>query len=309
MPRLLRYAVATTAILTLAVTTAATPASAHDTRFPSTINLPDGFQPEGIAIGDGPFAYFGSRATGQILKVNLATGAGRELSPPTGTSSLGMKIDGRGRLFVAGGAAGNARVVDTRSGKVLASYQFATGAGTFVNDVALTDKAAYFTDSNRAVLYKVSFGKHGSLPSGFSTVPLTGDFVLDPAAFNANGIVRTPDGKALIIVQSGSGLLFRVDPATGVTKKIDVGPFVNGDGLLILGRTLFVVQNRDNTVAVVALNKRGSSGVLRQLITDPRFDVPTAIAPFGHRLYLPNARFTTPPTPTTPYTAVAVRNP
>jgi sugar lactone lactonase YvrE len=306
MPTILRYAFASATVLTLAVTTAAPPASAHDIRFPSTINLPDGFQPEGIAIGNGPFAYFGSRATGQILKVSLATGASRELSPATGTPSLGMKIDDRGRLFVAGGAAGDARIVDLRSGKVLAHYPF---GGAFINDVALTDSAAYFTDSRQAVLYKVSFGRPGSLPSTFSTVPLTGDFVLDPAALNANGIVRTPDGRALILVQTGTGLLFRVDPATGVARKIDVGgaTFVNGDGLLIQGRTLYIVQNRFNTVAVVGLDKRGSTGVLRRSITDPRFDVPTAIAPFDGRLYLPNARFSTPPTPTTPYTAVAIR--
>jgi hypothetical protein len=30
------------------------------------------------------------------------------------------------------------------------------------------------------------------------------------------------------------------------------------------------------------------------------------MAAFANRLYLPNARFNTPPTPTTPYTAVAI---
>jgi hypothetical protein len=40
--------------------------------------------------------------------------------------------------------------------------------------------------------------------------------------------------------------------------------------------------------------------------SDPRFDVPTTIAEYGDRFYLPNARFTTQPTPTTPYTAVAI---
>ncbi len=36
-------------------------------------------------------------------------------------------------------------------------------------------------------------------------------------------------------------------------------------------------------------------------ITDPDFDVPTTIDEFGKRLYAVNARFTTPPTATTPY--------
>ncbi|WP_238432489.1 hypothetical protein [Micromonospora tarensis] len=83
--------------------------------------------------------------------------------------------------------------------------------------------------------------------------------------------------------------------------------FTNGDGLLLLGRTLYVVQNRLNQVAVVRLNHAGTAGTLTSTITDPNFDVPTTVAKAMGRLYLPNARFTTPPTPTTPYTAVAVR--
>jgi hypothetical protein len=48
-----------------------------------------------------------------------------------------MKLDQRGRLFVSGGPAGDGRVVDVRTGAILASYQFAA-APTFVNDVVLT---------------------------------------------------------------------------------------------------------------------------------------------------------------------------
>ena len=313
MKRLVRSTVTVVATATLALLTAAAPASAQQSstdRFPTTIALPDGFQPEGIATGPGPFAYFGSRATGQIYRANLVTGTGSIVSPPTGTPSLGMKTDARGRLFVAGGSAGNGRVIDTRTGAVLVSWQFTT-ATSFVNDVVLTRRAAYFTDSSRPVLYRVALGRGGAPSSAFTTIPLSGDFVFDPAAFNANGISETPDGKALIIVQSSTGTLFRADPATGVTTKVDVGAesFANGDGLLLLGRTLFVVQNRLNTVAVVKLDKRGTAGTVTARLTDPRFDVPTTVAAFGNRLYLPNARFTTPPTATTPYTAVAIRQP
>ena len=93
--------------------------------FPDTIDLPTGFQPEGIAIGRLPFAYFGSLADGSIYRVNLVTGRGRIISEGPGTPSVGVKLDARGRLFVAGGRAGNGRVVDTRTGEVLASYAFA----------------------------------------------------------------------------------------------------------------------------------------------------------------------------------------
>jgi hypothetical protein len=69
------------------------------------------------------------------------------------------------------------------------------------------------------------------------------------------------------------------------------------------------VQNRLNVIAKIALNKSGTRGHLVSRTTDARFDVPTTIAEYGKRLYLPNARFTTPATPTTPYTAVAVPRP
>jgi hypothetical protein len=61
------------------------------------------------------------------------------------------------------------------------------------------------------------------------------------------------------------------------------------------------VQNRDNKVAVFRLSPSLDSGTLTVNLTDPDFDVPTTIDEFGNRLYAVNARFTTTPTPTTPY--------
>jgi len=297
--------------LVLATPAAAAPSASTANRFPTTIALPDGFGPEGIAIGPGPFAYFGSRITGSIYRASLVTGTGSIISQGPGTPSLGLKTDRRGRLFVSGGNAGNARVIDIRTGAVLASYQFATGT-SFVNDVILTPDAAWFTDSANPVLYKVPFGRGGRLPAadGFVRVPLSGAIVFGTGT-NANGIARTPDGRALIIVQTNTGLLFRVDPRTGVTSTVDLGGATvpNGDGLLLIGRTLFVVQNQANLVAAVKLDRSGRSGTVVTRVTDPGFDVPTTVAAFGNRLYLPNARFTTPATPTTTYTAVAIRRP
>ena len=149
----------------------------------------------------------------------------------------------------------------------------------------------------------------GSLadPGDVEVVPLGGDYVHQPG-FNLNGIARTPDGDALLVVQSSTGLLFRVDPSTGEATTVDLGGTLlsNGDGLLVVGRTLYAVQNAMNRVAVVELNKAGTEGEVTGFLTDPRFDIPTTVAAFGNRLYLPNARFTTPPMPTTPYNAVGI---
>jgi len=292
----------------------AAPAGAHPPAFPTTLDLPVGFRPEAIAIGPGPFAYFGSLADGRILRVNLATGDSRVVSDPLvpARPSVGLKSDQRSRLYVAGGNAGTGRVVDIRSGKVLTEYQFATGTDpTFVNDVVLTPTGAWFTDSRRQVLYQVPFDRHGKPAATFRTLPITGNIVWDPATNNANGIARTPDGRALLIIQSNTGLLWRVDPRTGAATQVDVGgaDLTAGDGILVLGRTLYVVRNRFNVIVVIDLNRAGTRGDVRKQITDPRFDVPTTVAAFGDRLYLPNARFgtATPDPATATYTANAVR--
>ncbi|WP_307798050.1 superoxide dismutase [Actinoplanes flavus] len=289
------------------MTVTAAPASAAVTRpLPSTITLPSGFQPEGIAIGGKPYAYFGSRVDGDIYRADLRTGEGAVFSEGPGTASLGLKIDD-GRLFVAGGAGGDARIIDLRTGRVLRSYRLQpAGSNTFINDVIVTDEAAWFTDSRNLVLFKVPFGRHGSLPETATAVPLTGDIEL-LTGNNANGISETPDGRGLIIVQSNTGFLFRVSPS-GVTSRIDVGEtlLTNGDGLWLRGRSLYVVRNRLNQIAEITLNRSGTAGTLASVTTDPAFDVPTTIAEYRQRFYLPNARFTTPPTPETTYDAVSV---
>jgi sugar lactone lactonase YvrE len=169
--------------------------------------------------------------------------------------------------------------------------------------------SVWFTDSVNPVLYRLPLGPNGQLPaaSDVQRVPLTGAIVYGPG-FNANGLTRTPDGRALLVVQSNTGLLFRVDPATGVASTVDLGgaSLIDGDGILLIGSTLYVAQNLLNTVTVVRLDRAGDSGTVVRKITDPRFDVPTTAARFGSRIYLTQARFTTPPTPSTPYFAVAI---
>ena len=292
----------------LAVMAGAAPAAAHSpTRGPSVFALPDGFQPEGIAIGKRPYAYFGSRVDGDIYRVDLRTGAGKVFSegPGAGNPSLGMKIDERGRLFVAGGSGGNARVIDTRNGAVLKSYALQTPPA-FINDVVLTGGAAWYTDSANPVLFKLPLGKRGSLPAAAVRVPITGDLVYTTGN-NANGIAPTPDRKGLIVVQGNVGKLFHVTYG-GVSTEIDLGGenVVNGDGLWLRGRTLYVVQNRLNVITKIELNRSGTKGTVVSRTGNPNFDVPTTIAEYGKRFYLPNARFTTPATPETTYTAVAV---
>ena len=287
------------------------PVSAASTNFPTIIPLPDGFQPEGIAVGRGSTFFAGSLVDGAIYRGDLRTGAGEIFVPGvTGTVSVGMAFDERSNaLFVAGGPTGAARVFDADSGKLLETYPFAE-PGNFINDVIVTRDAAYFTNSTAAVLYRLPLGPGGSLPpaDGFEVLPLSGDWVQQEGVFNANGIEATADGAWLVVVHTPLGKLFRVDPTSGETVAIDLaGESVSGgDGLLFRGGLLYVLRNTVNELVTIDLSNDLTSGVVLERVVDPNFDVATTLAAFGDALYAVNAKFSTPPTPDTPYEIVRV---
>jgi sugar lactone lactonase YvrE len=288
-----------TAVLALAGGVAAAPARA--TVLPEVIALPNGFAPEGIATGPGATFYAGSLAGGAIYRGSLLTGEGAILVPATAGGSVnGLEVSG-GRLFAAGGSTGTVKVYDARTGALLLD----TAVGGFVNDVVVTPRAAYYTDSQSATLYVLPLGPGGRLGE-VRPLPTT---IPQAAGFNANGIEASPDGRTLLVVQSNTGLLWRVSTATGEATPVDLGgvSLANGDGLLRRGTTLYVVQNQLNQIAVLRLGPGYQTARLVRTITDPRFQVPTTVDAFGPYLYAVNARFGTPVTPETTYTIVRVR--
>ncbi|MFP5317025.1 MAG: SMP-30/gluconolactonase/LRE family protein [Acidimicrobiia bacterium] len=276
--------------------------------FPEVIELPHGWMPEGIAAGSGPVMYSGSLATGQVLAVDVITGQSHlVVEDPAGAPAVGLELDRWGRLWVAGGNSGQAWVYDAETGATLAVFDLAVARPTFINDVVVTRDGAWFTDSNNPYLYKVPLEPGGDIgePEALS---LGGDYNHLPG-FNLNGIDATPGERWLIAVQSSVGVLYRIDPETGEAVVLDLGgeTVVNGDGILVEGLRLYVVQNRNNQVAVIDLDPTSfAAGEVVGRFTSPHFDVPTTMAVFGGWFYFVNARFTTPATPETTYTMVAV---
>lgn len=313
-PKLIRRVLAL-ALLALFGLVAALPAGGRRPGpFPDLIPLPDGFQPEGIARGRGANFYVGSLADGSVFAGDFRTGQGDVLIPAQdGRIAVGLDVDRRSnRLFVAGGPFGAAYVYDLRDGASLAAYQLTDEAATFVNDVIVTRDAAYFTDSFRPFFYKVPLGPGGTLPdpAEVEEIPLGPGFDFEAGQFNANGIEATRNGQHLIIVNSFFGTLYRVDPDSGDAAAIDLGggAVPSGDGILLKGNTLYVVQNFLNQIAVVGLKPGLEHGRVIKTITDPAFRIPTTVDLFRKNLYAVNARFDTPPGPDVEYEVVAVPN-
>jgi len=227
-------------------------------RLPDRLNLPDGWQPEGITAGPRSDLYVGSIPTGAVLRLDARSGAtATVVQLRRGRAAIGLKLDRRRRLFVAGGPTGKAFVYDARTGADLRELQLAAAgdADTFVNDVALTRRTAYFTDSRKSQIYAVDAKLGSPRTIALPDIP-------DLEGNNLNGIVATPREDALLAVQSNAGKLWKIDPATAKSVAVDLGgeTLANGDGLLLKGRTLYVVQNRLNQIAVVRLNADYTAG-------------------------------------------------
>lgn len=272
------------------------PAALAQGTYPEKIALPNGFAPEGIEIAYKDTFYVGSRMTGAIFSDSLRTGAGQVVIPgaaPGTRGATGIEYD-RGKLWVSGAGGGTARVYHAKTGALIREYQLTPTPTTFINDAIVTQKAAYFTDSQQPAISRIAIGKNGA-PGEQTTIPLSGDYQHLAGQFNLNGIVATANGKRLIAVQSAAKRLFVIDPSSGVAKAIDIGTYdlTGGDGLLLHGKTLYVVQNTLNKVTVFRLSKDLMKGTLVNVLTDPDFDVPTTIDKTGKRLYDVNARFGT----------------
>jgi sugar lactone lactonase YvrE len=268
---------------------------------PSQIVLTGATSAEGLASFGSTF-YAGDLVKGDIYRGSLRTGKVKLfIDAPDGRNALGIKVDARhGLLFVAGGATGQAYVYNLRTGADVAQIQLATAGDSFINDVVVTGDTAWFTDSMQAQLYKVDIIGRGSVDTDFETLALSGPAALLTGGFDLNGIAAVRGGKTLIVAHTGNGTLYTVDPKTGASAAIAGADLPNVDGILLKGGLLYAVQNGSNQVSVLRLGADLTSATVKKVITDPRFETPTAAAVWGNRLAVVNAKFDTgnPPTAT-----------
>ena len=298
-PGVPRFRVAVPLLLALVAALAAPAAAAPAAE---VIVLPGASSAEGIAAGRGATFYAGDLVRGDIFRGNFQRGTAELfIDTPAGRMAAGMKVDvAHHLLFVAGGFTGQAYVYDLGTGATVASYQFATPPATVINDVAVTRRGAWFTDSVQAQLYFVPVSRAGVPAPTFRTLGLSGPAAaLSPVSgtVNLNGIQATANGKTLIVAHSANGQLYTVDPRTGASATIAGVSVPEVDGILLEGRRLWAVQNT-NQVTRIRLGRHLRSGVVDKVITSDLFQTPSTAARFGRRLGVVNAKFDTgiPPT-------------
>jgi sugar lactone lactonase YvrE len=269
------------------------------TRHIDQIVLPGASSAEGIAKGPGATFYAGDLFRGDIFRGNLQRGTAKLfIDAPDGRMAVGMFADVRRHLLFVAGGPGAAYVYDTQSGDTVASYQLGDPSQTFINDVVVTRKGAWFTNSLKGELYFVPIGRTGEPGPAGPALILSGPAAQITGDFNLNGITATPDGKKLVVAHTANGALYTVDPQTGASATIAGVSVPNVDGIVLEGRRIWAVQGADYLVARIRLSPDLTSGTVEERITDKALQFPSTAIRYGHRLAVVNAKFNTgfPPT-------------
>ncbi len=278
--------------------------------FPDVIDLPEGFGVEGIEVGRDNNFFVSSWTVGGIYKGNLKSGEGAMLVGPNGIAMAGLSYDHRtDYLFAAASWNGTAMVFRGATGELVATYDLAAKAGdqlgpqgALINDVIVTQYAAYFTDSYNPILYKLPLGRGGELPDLIDVEVIEMDgFVMtyDPSFYliEANGIVSTSAlGRKLIVNNMATGIFYLVDTQSGDATPIDItgktpDELVWGDGLLLMRHTLYIARNFPNEIVAIELSDDFTSGQWVKDITMPALAEPATLARNGNTVYACNAHF------------------
>jgi hypothetical protein len=292
-----------------------------DKAFPTRVPALTGAPPEGFTIGKGTIAY-NSSVDGSIYRVDLRSGEGETIvqaEPDFDIESqcfkLGLRVDPRSNyLFVAGCVTGEAYVYDADTGEAIETYPLAA-FGNVINDVVITREAVFFTDFTAPFLYRLPLSRNGRLPPGAAAlpIPLAGNTESDDLASpaTANGIVASPNGDTLIIGDSSTAQIYRVDPLTGHSDRIMVDKPLTGfiDGIVLRQNTLYILSPANpgdpddiDRIQIVTLDKDWLTGIRLDDMTDPEnLDGVASGAMFGNTLYVNNARYTTLPGPDAEY--------
>jgi len=273
--------------------------------------------PEGIAYDQRSGSVFVSSTTdGTIFRGDVTSETLTQFlagNVDGRTTAIGLAVDDRGRLYVAGGGTGLVFVYNGGTGALIAKG--ASGAApTFINDVVIApDGSAYATDSQSPFIYRIARDASGNFALE-RWLNFTGTAFVSAPGFNANGIEVTANGRYLIVIQSNTGKLFRVDIATKEVTQFNLGgaTFVAGDGILLQGNTLYVLQNATGVLSEIRLNVIDATGFLVGGTTDPSFAFPTSLDFARGRLLVVNSQFNRRGPglmPTLPFTVSVVKHP
>lgn len=276
--------------------------------------------PEGIGVNksNGDF-YVGSTTDGTIYRGTLnpaqgADGGALEIFLPGGQDGreavTGIKVDGQGRLWVAGRGTGRAFVYDVERGELIQAWQTPEGERTLINDLTFASGATFFTDSLRPVIWRVEASVDEVGTQMTPWLDLSETVIPVDTSFGLNGISASDDGKVLLTVHFDTGRLFRIDVATREVSEVDLGPdlLTTGDGILLDGQILLVVREKPGAVYPVRLDADLRTGEVGEPFGEGLL-LPTTIAEFEGEVLVVNSQLNDQDSPELPFTVARIHLP
>jgi hypothetical protein len=256
---------------------------------------------EGIGVDKRAGVYYVSATNQSGALYRGSTRVGDQVlelwqPPRAGDNGRGIDVDRTGRVYVAGGPAAEVRVF-ARDGELLA--ELPSGApGSFLNDVWVgPDGAGYVTDSSLPVIWRVSEG-----PGGWRIerwLDVSPAIVYTPALtdFDLGGIVSTRDRRYLLTAQGTTGQLWRINLRTRAIAEVELGGvrLTNADGIVLRGRTLWVVQNFTRQISKLKLRHDFETATLEEVLPTPADRTFTTAKRVGGRLLVVDSKFGFPP--------------
>jgi len=281
-----------TLLLTIAMllVTAVAAAAATDGTIPGAAGFP-----QGLAVQPGTTTFFvSSFTTGAVFRGTIGHQARLFLSAGANgrRSATGVEFDPSGRLLVLTGRSLELEVFSPRTGRLQGTFAAAPITGSHIlNGLALTnDGNVYITDFGTPAIYRVTARelKHGSGPITRWLSPSARIVPVSGGGFN--GIAATADGRYLIVGETASGALWRINIAKRTITSIKVrgGSLLGSDGVLLLGHTLYVATHQNAVYELVLGQTYASARVVRKL-TNPTLDFPTSMTVYRNRLLVANA--------------------
>jgi sugar lactone lactonase YvrE len=304
--------------LCVGIAVPAATASTHGSDRPSTyaltgdpvVGTSGGSKFEGIGLDARTGAFYVSEITGgEIHRGQVREAETQQWLDGDGAdgrfTARGITVDDAGRVYIAGGPNSTEHAgapdlwVYSPAGRLLAALR--TGVpNTFLNDVAIgPDGGAYFTNSNAPQVFRVA--QQRGAWSVQTWADATGT-IATPTGINLNGIVVAGGGGSLVVAQSNVGRLWRFDLASRAVSSIDSGDtnLIDADGLVLHGRTLWVVRNRSHVLTTLHLGASAATARLvseqptdpgrvfttaklaqgRLLLVDSKFDQPVGLPPY-----------------------------
>jgi hypothetical protein len=205
--------------------------------------------PEGIAAGRGTTFYAGRAATARSTGATCAPARARVRPGEPGAVAVGLEYDQQRDALGGGRRHGGWSPCTTGR----AASDWPTSSSPRRRRVPQRPRR----DARRRVRHRLERRRASTAsrsgraaPSAPPARPRRSRSAASTGRSRAqrNGIEASPDGRTLLVVNSTTGILYRVDAATGVATAVQLGgaTLTAGDGLLLVGRTLYVVRNRLN---------------------------------------------------------------